>query len=233
MFIGHYSVGFAAKSVEKSLPLWLLFIAVQFIDILWASFVLLDVEKLRIVPGFTASNPLDLYYMPYTHSLVGALAWTALVFVACRSVRVKGWANAMRVALILGAAVFSHWALDFIVHIPDLPLYGDTMKVGLGLWNLAIPALALEVGILFASIWLYLRSTSADSAAGKYGVAVMGLIMFVIQVVLSFGPPPSSAHAAARTALVLYALFAVTIAWLEKKRSPLVDAAPAAAASQA
>ncbi|HKR95914.1 MAG TPA: hypothetical protein VJW55_11150, partial [Candidatus Angelobacter sp.] len=73
MFIGHYSASFAGRAAEKRLPLWLLFIAVQFIDVLWAIFVLLGVEKVRIVPGFTASNALDLYYMPYTHSLLGAL----------------------------------------------------------------------------------------------------------------------------------------------------------------
>jgi hypothetical protein len=31
----------------------------------WALLVLLGIEKVRIVPGMTASNPLDLYDMPY------------------------------------------------------------------------------------------------------------------------------------------------------------------------
>jgi hypothetical protein len=60
MFVGHYGVSFAVKSVEKHVPLWLLFIAVQFVDVLWAIFVLAGVEKVRIVPGITATNPLDL-----------------------------------------------------------------------------------------------------------------------------------------------------------------------------
>ncbi len=33
MFMGHYGVSFAAKPVEKRLPLWLLFIAVQWLVI--------------------------------------------------------------------------------------------------------------------------------------------------------------------------------------------------------
>jgi hypothetical protein len=73
LFTGHYSVSFAGRAAEKRIPLWLLFIAVQFIDVLWSIFVLLGIEKVRIVPGITASNALDLYYMPYTHSLLGAL----------------------------------------------------------------------------------------------------------------------------------------------------------------
>jgi hypothetical protein len=32
-------------------------------------FVLLDIEKVRIVSGITATNPLDLYHMRYTHML--------------------------------------------------------------------------------------------------------------------------------------------------------------------
>jgi len=51
MFVGHYGVSFAVKSVERKIPLWLLFLAVQFVDILWGIFVLVGVEKVRIVPG--------------------------------------------------------------------------------------------------------------------------------------------------------------------------------------
>ncbi len=73
MFVGHYGVSFAAKRGEKTIPLWTLFIAVHLLDVFWGAFVLLGIEKVRIVPGITASNPLDLYYMPYTHSLVAAV----------------------------------------------------------------------------------------------------------------------------------------------------------------
>jgi hypothetical protein len=50
-----------------------LFLAVQWLDVMWAPLVLMGIEKVRIVPGFTATNPLDLYYMPFTHSLMAAL----------------------------------------------------------------------------------------------------------------------------------------------------------------
>src|SRR5262252_3483389 len=73
MFVGHYGPSFAGKALDNRIPLWLLFLAVQFVDVLWGIFVLLGIEKVRIVPGITASSPLDLYYMPYTHSLVGGV----------------------------------------------------------------------------------------------------------------------------------------------------------------
>lgn len=47
MFTGHYSVSFAGRAAEKRIPLWLLFIAVQFIDVRWSIFVLLGIEKVQ------------------------------------------------------------------------------------------------------------------------------------------------------------------------------------------
>ena len=130
MFVGHYGVGFAAKRVEPSIPLWLLFLAVQFLDVLWAPFVLLGIEKVRIVPGFTATNPLDLYYMPFTHGLVAAILWSCAGGLAYQ---ILARPSRRQAGVVIGVAVFSHWVLDFIVHRPDLPLYDNSAKVGLGL----------------------------------------------------------------------------------------------------
>src|SRR5262247_4500229 len=146
MFVGHYGVSFAAKKAAPSVPLWVLFIAVQLLDVLWAPFVLLGIEKVRIVPGITATNPLDLYYMPYTHSLVAAILWSVAASIVYRwAVRGAGTPAALMVA----AAVFSHWVCDLIVHRPDLPLYDDAAKVGLGLWNVPAAAFGLETALLF------------------------------------------------------------------------------------
>src|SRR5438270_13611745 len=114
MFVGHYSVAFAVKSHENKIPLWVLFVAVQLLDFLWAPFVLLGIEKVRIVPGITATSPLDLYYMPYTHSLIGALVWSGLAFAIYKAGRRGKSSNAD--ALLVSFAVFSHWILDLVVH---------------------------------------------------------------------------------------------------------------------
>src|SRR6266550_4994298 len=212
MFVGHYGVSFAAKKLEPELPLWLLFIAVQLLDVLWAPFVLLGIEKVRIVPGFTATNPLDLYYMPYTHGLVAALAWSV---VAALAYRFLARGASRRAATIVGIAVFSHWVLDFLVHRPDLPLYDNTAKVGLGLWNLPALALGLEALLLFGAMWLHLRHTARRTA-----MLVFGAIMLGIQAYVFFGPPPASDKAAAATALIAYAVFAMVIRALERRTVP-------------
>jgi hypothetical protein len=215
MFIGHYGVSFAIKARERSIPLWVLFVAVQFLDVFWGIFVLTGVEKVRIVPGFTATNPLDLYYMPYTHSLVGALFWSAVGFALYWLLRGRD----RTAALLVGLAVFSHWLLDLVVHRPDLALYDDTYKMGLGLWDYPAIAFGLEIVLLFFGIFLYLRSTTAHDAIGKYGIPVLALLMIVAQSVVFFGSPPPSANAAAATALIAYFVFAAAAFFIEHRRS--------------
>jgi hypothetical protein len=215
MFIGHYGPSFAIKAIRPAIPLWLFFIAVQLVDIAWAILVFLGIEKVRIVPGITASNPLDLYYMPYTHSLVAAGLWAMAAIVLCKPLRgVRNWSA----AAWMGAAVFSHWVLDWLVHRPDLPLYDDTMKVGLGIWNYPAIALALEALLLFGGMIMYLRRTQAINAIGRLGPPVFGILMLAIQAYIFFGPPPASPGAAAITALVSYVVFAAVAHWLDRQR---------------
>ena len=217
MFTGHYSFSFAGKAVAgksgdqkngKRIPLWLLFIAVQFIDVLWSIFVLLGIEKVRIVPGITASNALDLYYMPYTHSLLGVLCWSALAYVVCQ---LFSPLRGPRTGLIVAGAVFSHWILDLIVHTPDLALYDSVGKMGFGLWNHRAAAFVLEMVVLFGGAALLYRT-----AAHK--VRLIGFVVFLaaLQVFGTFFfPPPKSDHAAAMTALGSYIVLALMAWWVD------------------
>ena len=208
MFVGHYGVSFAAKKLDRTIPLWLLFIAVQWLDVMWAPLVLLGVERVRIVRGITASNPLDLYYMPYTHSLVAALLWSAAAYLA------YGFAVGRRnpvAAMVIAGAVFSHWILDFVVHRPDLPLYDNTAKVGLGLWYVAAVAFAVETALLFAGLYVYFRM----GVGRKVAMIVFGLAMLGVHAVTFFGAPPTSDRAAAIAAFTVYVAFALVIRFLE------------------
>jgi len=211
MFVGHYGVSFAAKKGDASIPLWVLFLAVQLLDVAWAPLVLLGIEKVRIVPGVTATNPLDLYYMPYSHSLTSALLWSVAGFAVYRLAARHSTGKA---ALMVALAVFSHWVLDFVVHRPDLPLYDNSFKVGLGLWNLPVLAFGLEAALLLGGIWLYLGT----AAMRRPSMIAFGLAMLAIQAYAFFGPPPASDKAAAATALAAYAVFAAVVRLLEGRR---------------
>ena len=208
MFVGHYSASFAGKAADKRIPLWLLFIAVQFIDVLWGIFVLLGIEKVRIVPGFSASNPLDLYYMPYTHSLVGAIAWAIAGALICQLFpQLRGG----KTGLIVALAIFSHWILDLIVHRPDLALYDNTMKMGFGLWNYRGLAFALEIAVLIAGAALYL-----PKAARRWKVvSFVGLLVLIQVFGTFFFPQPATDRGEALTALLFYGVLALIAWWAE------------------
>lgn len=184
-------------------------------DVLWAVFVLLGIEKVRIAPGITATNPLDLYFMPYTHGLLSALLWGgAAMFVTRLFPRIKRWGT----SAIVGSVVFSHWLLDLLVHRPDLPLYDNAMKVGMGLWNFPMIAFGLEIGLLAAGSFLYLRKTKPLGKNGRYDFIFFGMFMIAVQAMVFFGKQPTSDTEIAISALLSYFLFAAVAFWLERKR---------------
>ena len=187
MFIGHFGVGFAAKSVAPRVSLGALFLAALFLDLLCATLMLLGVERVRIVPGATAVTPLVFEYYPVSHSLAAALAWALLLgggYLLIRRERVG--------ALVLGALVVSHWVLDAMVHQPDLPLIpGGTTMIGLNAWSSLPITLAIEIPLFALGVWLYSRATLPADAIGRWGfVALVVFLLAVYAGSLSGGPPP-------------------------------------------
>ncbi len=150
MFIGHFGVALAAKRVAPKTSLGALILAAQFLEFLWPVFVLLGIEHVRIVPGATGVSPLDFTDYPISHSLLMATMWAVLFGTVDYALR-----RNVRIALVLGTAVLSHWALDFIVHRPDLQLYpGGKIRVGLGVWNSLPASIALEVLFFGVGVWI-------------------------------------------------------------------------------
>jgi hypothetical protein len=217
MFVGHYAVGLALKGIEKKASLGLLFLAVQFVDIFFFPFVLLGIERVNIIENFTQSTHFELEYMPYTHSLLASFLCAVFIYIFFRIVSPRS----RSVALVMGIAVLSHWFLDLIVHTPDLPIWSDSSKkLGLGLWNNAIATYALEAALLATGLWLYLRSTTATSSIGKYGMVCFVVILLLVNTYNIFGPPfGDSKESLAISALVMYFIFAGVGHWLDGKRS--------------
>jgi len=217
MFVGHYAASLALKSFEKRVSLGVLFLAVQFVDILFFPFVLVGIERMNIVENFTQSTHFELEYMPFTHGLLASVLWAAAAYVVFRWVVVKK----QSVALVVALAVFSHWLLDLPVHTPDLPLWSDSSpKLGFGLWNNAVVTYLFEAGLLLLTLWMYLRSTKATTVVGKYGMAVFIGILLVINVSNIFGDPMvQSKIGLAIFALSSYFLFAAVAFWLDRKRA--------------
>jgi hypothetical protein len=212
VFIGHYGVSLAVKPYSPRLSLGWLFLAVQLLDVLFSIFVLLGIERMRIVHGFTAYNPYDLYWMPYSHSLVGASAWSLLAAGVCLAATRRWPPGESRVAaVVFGAAVFSHFVLDVPVHTPDLPLWpgAGSPRIGLGLWNHPLVTTALELFALVAGGVLYLRATRAKNRGYAVATAIFGGLLVVLTIGTRFQPDPASGRSFAIRALVSYVVLAV------------------------
>jgi len=217
MFVGHYSVAFAAKSERNKIPLWVLFIAVQFLDYIWATLVLLDIEKLRVLKGFTAGSMLDSYFHPYSHSLIAAIAWSGVAVLVYWAIsRRHGCCYRASAGLIIGLAVFSHWILDLVAHPRDLAIYDNKWKVGFGLWNYRDPEFALEIALLGVGIVLYLARTVMPVIRRK-AVVLFGVFLVIIQIGDTYVPrTPLSDKATVMGVWIFYTLFVVMAFLLEK-----------------
>src|SRR5688572_9195821 len=131
MFIGHFAAGMAGKKIQPTLSLGILFLAAQFLDLLWPTLLLLGLEHVEIKPGVSVVTPLDFTDYPISHSLLLVTIWSTLFGLAFFL-----FSKNVRASILLGCLVLSHWILDVIVHLPDLPLYpGNSPKLGFGLWN--------------------------------------------------------------------------------------------------
>jgi len=222
MFIGHYAVGLALKSVEKKASLGMLFIAVQFVDFLFFILVPLGVEKFRLVENYTAINHFDLYFYPYTHGLLAGVIWAVLIYGLWRKLPLFKAVGHGRVALVMALAVLSHWFVDLIVHTPDLPLLGDNSpKVGLGLWNNFMGTILLEIALLIGGLLLYLRATKAVSAMGKYAMIIFIVVMIGLYMMVVTAPfdPNVTAITASVTSIAVFFIFAAVAFWLDRYRA--------------
>jgi len=193
MFIGHFGVGFGAKSIAPKVSLGALFLGAQFIDLLWPSLLLLGVERVRIVPGATAVTPLLFEHYPVSHSLLAVFGWAALTgcaYLLLRRERVG--------AIVLAALVLSHWGLDAIVHQQDLPLFpGSATLVGLDAWSSLPLTLAIEIPLFALGVWLYARATTASDSIGHWGFWSLVAFLLVVYAGSLLGAPPPNAEAIA------------------------------------
>ena len=227
MFIGHYGVGLAAKRVDAHLSLGWLFLAVQFPDILWAVLFLLGVEQARIIPGLTAVRAVDLYYIPYSHSLAASLLWAGAIYALFRLLPTRAGLRKGTVAIAMALAVLSHFVLDVIVET-NLPLYDAAAKIGLGLGNNAVAAYIVEGLILVAGLILYLRSTTPKNLTGRYGMIAFVILMLAFNLVM-FGPPPTNLRFVAVSSLASFLVMAGVAFWLDRQRTASLPSRPSRA----
>jgi len=219
MYIGHFALAFGAKKFAPQVSLGILFLACQLADLIWPNLVLLGFETVAIEPGITAMVPMNFLHYPYSHSLLALLAWSAVFAGLYSLLRHAG----TRSAIVIAALVFSHWVLDALTHRPDMPItLSDASRVGLGLWNLPIVAVSLELLLFALGVWLYVRHTKPVNRRGRFGFWALILFFLATYAANIFGPPPPSATAVAWSAQALW-LLVIWGFWVDRNRVSRVE----------
>lgn len=214
MFIGHFGAGLAAKKITPYTSLGTLIIAVQLVDLIWPTFLMLGIERVRIDPGNTRVTPLDFEYYPWTHSLLMGAVWAAL-FAGIYAI----FRRYPRGAWVVFAAVLSHWVLDFVVHRPDLPIVPWLAHplAGLGLWNSLGGTLFVEFATFLIGLWLYAESTEPTDAIGRHALTAFAIALSAIYLLSIIGPPPPSEQAVAAVGQLQWLLVA-WVMWIDRHR---------------
>ncbi len=204
MFIGHFAAALVAKKAAPSVSLGLLFAAAQWLDLLWPALLLADVEQAEVTQAPDAPIPLRFTFYPFSHSLLAVLGWAVLA-----GALAGWWSRSRRVALVIAVLVASHWLLDLLVHVPDLPLaFSGGPHFGMGLWHWPLLALALELGSFLLGVVVY-RSVMARQGGGRPWVfAALAAFLVVIQFANTFGPPPPGIAPVAWSGMAIWLLVA-------------------------
>ncbi len=216
MFIGHHAVAFGSKKIAPRTSLGTALMAANWLDLIWPIFLILGIEHVRLSGATNPFLAADFYDYPWTHSLLMSIVWS-LAFAAVYWMITKY----ARGAVISGLLVFSHWVLDFVTHIPDLPLApGSSTKVGLQMWKSPLATIVVESILFFIGTVVYLRATRARDRTGYFAFA--GLVVFVVAIYVAsiVGPPPPKADAIGYAGLAAW-LFPVWGYWIDRHREPV------------
>ena len=188
MFIGHFAAALAAKKIDSRPSLGATFFAAQWLDLLWPLLLITGTEHVALATDPAAPIPLSFTDYPLSHSLLAVFGWSLLI-AALYWLFTKN----KKGALLMGALVVSHWLLDYLVHIPDLPLTpSGNQRVGLGLWQYKYLALAFEMLLFMVGVYLYASVTYAVNKKGSIGFWSLVTFLVLIHLLNIFGPPPAA-----------------------------------------
>jgi hypothetical protein len=190
MGIGHAAVALGASRAEPRINVGLLIFAAFLADFLLGIFAAFGLEQAHVPLDFASRHYLT-FTFPYSHGLVSLLLWGILLGgLLCWLDR----RDHTRAFLVIAALVFSHFILDALVHVPELPLLGENSpRIGLALWNHMPLELTLETLMAVAGIATYWK-LAGGSKVSRWGVAVFTLLLTALtwtQLLATRAPSPS------------------------------------------
>lgn len=174
--VNHAATALLLKKRWTDAPLLLLLLSVQALEMLWVVLNALGVERTTTEARVRFVGDIHLSHMPYSHSLLGAVAIALVAWLLARR------AHGSSIALAIGLGVVSHIVLDLVTHAPDIAVapWSDT-KLGLGLYSLS-PSVAFFVEFAYgvACWWLFHGSGALLAVIVAFNLA--NVSMFVPQI---------------------------------------------------
>ena len=218
MFAGHLAAGLVLKKMERRINLGWLFFAALAHDSLLGIFALLGLEQIHTA-GYAQTHYLT-FTFPYSHGLAASVVWSLFAF-GLTYAFLPRWTSKERIqaGTAMGLAVFSHFVLDWLVHIPEMPVLGNgSPLLGLGLWNKLPLALALEVAFVAIGFVFYLVAVKPQTNLARYGLG--GLLLFIATMTVTgmwFAETPPPATGAAMSWIFQPILICGLAYWFDKK----------------
>jgi hypothetical protein len=165
--IGHAAVALGASRAVPRVNVGLLVFAAFLADFLLGVFGALGLEHAHVPPDYASLHYLT-FTFPYSHGLVPLLVWGVILgWVLCWVDR----ENRLRAFWVIAALVLSHFVLDGLVHVPELPVLGqNSPKIGLALWNHLPLELSLETLMACTGLALY-WTMKPGTKIGRWGMA--------------------------------------------------------------
>jgi hypothetical protein len=191
------------------------------VDVVWGVCLLLGWEHVRILTDPNPLLTLQFYDYPISHSLVGAIGWGLFAAGAYYSWPTRDTTRHWQASVLVGAAAASHWLLDLVVHVPDLPLAGnESPKLGLGLWRHLGLSVALELAVLGAGAAVYWtwRSRRHPVRPGRLALLLASLVGLYLASM--WGPPPPSVSAIGLTDVAGLLLLGLLAGWADRAATP-------------
>ncbi|MDG6913535.1 MAG: hypothetical protein JRN35_10725, partial [Nitrososphaerota archaeon] len=182
-------------------PVWVPLVGVSFPDLLWSVLIWARKEEVVIEKDKPLQKSVIFRKYPYSHSLV----LTNIIALVVGGLLAAGLQNLV-VLPVFVLASSSHWLLDTVVHLSDLPILGfdGDRKVGLGLWKWGRTAFFVE--LLFFAIFAGVFVPAGSLPA----VLIIGIIFHTVNANSFFGfsksSPFGSSTAYAAGALLGFAL---------------------------
>jgi hypothetical protein len=202
MFVGHFAVAFLLWRLFPQVPLPVFLIAVSFPDLLWSVLVPAGVEKVKINPDSPLQKFVIFEKFPYSHSLVLGSILSLPVGLLIAAIL-----NNPLIVPVFVAGSASHWILDTVVHLKDLPVLGfdGDRKVGAGLWKRGPLAFVVEY-VFYAIVTLF-----ALSGFSLVYALILGIVFHAINLPSFFGSnrknSVKSSNAYAALALIGFGAF--------------------------